>query len=226
MYSGRGVDYRSSFNTRVALSSIYGCIEFINADQIKEGAWHEYTSMIAFPGGEASPYNEDLGIEGMESIREFIRKGGVYLGCCGGAYFTAQESEFGGKYGLPKINKAHLGLYENKVIGPLFGCIAGRVKVIVACADGVSREAFSEGGGVFKEANLLSSTTILGNYQYWGKESNEAAFVKVNYGQGLVFASFVHFESPEVWESWRYWLKEQIDLESHLKNSDLLSLQY
>ncbi|MFN5382632.1 MAG: BPL-N domain-containing protein [Alphaproteobacteria bacterium] len=216
IYDGPGVDYKCFFNTRVALSSIYGGSEYISAEQIKTREWFDYTSMLVIPGGAASPYNEALGSDGMESIREFVEQGGVFLGICAGAYFSAKESEFGGVYKLPYIKKKHLGLYDGKVKGPVFNNLAEKAKIQVLCSDSVIREVFSYGGGFFENAHLLQSITILASYSHINIQGLDAAFAKIEYGQGLAFSSFVHFEYPEVWQSWKAWLKEQIDLEKHV----------
>jgi glutamine amidotransferase-like uncharacterized protein len=215
IYDGPGVDYKCFFNTRVALSSIYGNTEYISASQIKTREWFEYTSMLVIPGGAASPYNEALGSDGMESIREFVKQGGFFLGICAGAYFSAKESEFGGVYKLPQINREHLGLYGGKVKGPIFNNLAEKTKIQVLCDDSVIREVFSYGGGFFENAHLLKSTTILASYHSINIQGN-AAFAKIEYGEGFAFSSFIHFEYPEVWPSWKDWLKEQIDLEKHV----------
>ena len=43
---------------------------------------------ILFPGGPHFPMLEDLGKAGQDKIREFVRGGGGYIGCCGGAYLA------------------------------------------------------------------------------------------------------------------------------------------
>lgn len=46
------------------------------------------------PGGADLPYLDRLGGEGVEAIREFVIRGGSYLGICAGAYFASRRCVF------------------------------------------------------------------------------------------------------------------------------------
>ncbi|MBC8412695.1 MAG: hypothetical protein ISR96_04175 [Nitrospira sp.] len=58
--------------------------ELIRAEDIRKGALDEYP-MLFVPGGWASNKSGALGEKGLDAIRQFVEKGGSYLGFCGGA---------------------------------------------------------------------------------------------------------------------------------------------
>jgi hypothetical protein len=58
--------------------------ELVNAEEIQTGVLDRY-KMLFIPGGWASNKGKDLGDDGMEAIRDFVSRGGNYLGFCGGA---------------------------------------------------------------------------------------------------------------------------------------------
>ncbi|MCX8031085.1 MAG: BPL-N domain-containing protein [Thermodesulfovibrionales bacterium] len=58
--------------------------ELITSEEIKKGLLLNY-NILFVPGGWASNKLKTIGIEGAEEIRSFVKKGGAYLGICGGA---------------------------------------------------------------------------------------------------------------------------------------------
>jgi hypothetical protein len=58
--------------------------EFIRSDDIKNGCLKNY-KVIFVPGGWASNKMKTLGEKGISEIKNFVDKGGNYLGFCGGA---------------------------------------------------------------------------------------------------------------------------------------------
>lgn len=58
--------------------------EFIRSDDIKNGCLKNY-KMLFVPGGWASNKMKTLGEKGISEIKNFVDKGGNYLGFCGGA---------------------------------------------------------------------------------------------------------------------------------------------
>ncbi len=68
-------------------------LERVTAEQIRQGVLANF-DVIAQGGGRASLQAQALGDEGKEKIREFIRKGGGYVGICAGAYLAASDRPF------------------------------------------------------------------------------------------------------------------------------------
>lgn len=63
----------------------------VKAKEIAEGALsgkpdrHGRARLLLVPGGSAGRKARELGLAGREAVRDFVRKGGAYLGFCGGA---------------------------------------------------------------------------------------------------------------------------------------------
>ncbi|GAT35328.1 cyanophycinase [Terrimicrobium sacchariphilum] len=68
-------------------------LERVTADQIRQGVLSNF-DVIAQGGGRASLQAEALGDDGKEKIREFLRKGGGYVGICAGAYLAASDRPY------------------------------------------------------------------------------------------------------------------------------------
>ncbi len=67
-----------------ALSDAELPFDIINVDDLKNGSLDKYC-LLFVPGGWATHKSVRLGKEGAAAIREFVVKGGVYFGVCGGA---------------------------------------------------------------------------------------------------------------------------------------------
>ena len=50
--------------------------------------------VLVMPGGRDKPYQENLSGKGIEIIKNFVKRGGSYLGICAGAYFASDRVEF------------------------------------------------------------------------------------------------------------------------------------
>lgn len=68
-------------------------MERVTAEQIRQGVLVNF-DVLAQGGGRASLQAQALGDEGKEKIREFLRKGGGYVGICAGAYLAASDRPF------------------------------------------------------------------------------------------------------------------------------------
>lgn len=62
-------------------------IETVSGNEIKNGALDDFDILVC-PGGSGSPF-EDLGMNGINKIRDFIRDGGGYFGICAGALYAS-----------------------------------------------------------------------------------------------------------------------------------------
>lgn len=88
MYVDAGVSENGKTNVSNALSdtSRFELTRVIGAD-IRSGILANF-DVIVFPGGSGSGQAGSLMEAGRDSVRSFIRKGGSYLGICGGAYLA------------------------------------------------------------------------------------------------------------------------------------------
>ena len=74
--------------------------------------------MLCMPGAHARGYEDKLHGLGNEKIREFVKRGNVYLGICGGAYYAAEQIIFKGQK-LHIQQKGSLGLFKGIAKGSL-----------------------------------------------------------------------------------------------------------
>lgn len=64
----------------------------ITGDEIRDGKLAD-VDVVVFPGGSASQQSNFLEVEGREKVRNFIAKGGGYLGVCAGAYLATNTKD-------------------------------------------------------------------------------------------------------------------------------------
>ncbi len=148
--------------------------------------------VLVIPGGWA-PYQLDaLGEDGPGVIRDFVKRGGRYLGICAGAYLAADEVEYQGityPYPVDLLDSAaegpvpELPLYPEVVTIRLSATRAGRRR-------GIPRElvCLFQGGCTFEEDPDL---TVLALYP-----DGSPAIVSAPFGRGEVILSGAHFERP------------------------------
>ena len=60
-------------------------VERVHGADVRDGALDRF-DVAVFPGGSGSGQAKSLQPEGRVKVREFVRRGGGYLGICGGAY--------------------------------------------------------------------------------------------------------------------------------------------
>ena len=74
-----------------ALEKMFECmgfeVETVSGSEIRFGALKDFDILVC-PGGSGSPLN-DLGVNGINRIRNFIEDGGGYLGICAGALYAS-----------------------------------------------------------------------------------------------------------------------------------------
>jgi glutamine amidotransferase-like uncharacterized protein len=73
------------------------------------------------PGANMYRYYQNLGSDGMNKIKEYISRGGGYIGICGGAYFAASTCIWRGWSGEQrKYNRMeYLGIFNGTADGPI-----------------------------------------------------------------------------------------------------------
>jgi hypothetical protein len=75
-----------------SLTDLGFTFDLVSAEAIRSGALCSY-QLVAVPGGWASLKSEALGPEGRNEVRRFVRRGGSYLGLCGGAGLALRVDE-------------------------------------------------------------------------------------------------------------------------------------
>ncbi|HWJ72280.1 MAG TPA: BPL-N domain-containing protein [Kaistia sp.] len=84
VYGGGGAPY----NHAASYGELGFDVDFVFPEDILAGALADY-DLLAVPGGGARAMQgqlDPLGEDGCRAIADFVREGGLYLGCCAGAY--------------------------------------------------------------------------------------------------------------------------------------------
>jgi biotin--protein ligase len=123
VYNGEGVSAVSELYLSKRLKQFLPSKDIISvgAEDIISGKIlaKKNTIAIVFPGGHSRFFQKNLGNIGNQKIRDFVHKGGRYLGICGGAYYAASEIEFKGEeLEFPK-RKGGLSLFKGLATGSL-----------------------------------------------------------------------------------------------------------
>ena len=174
-------------------------VKFVDGRMIREGAL-EGCDVYVCPGGYDRQIYRDIGREGAEVIREFIRKGGCYLGTCAGAIFTLNDAK---GYGLSpwkqdptNSNFAHghaqIVMSITKRGSELMGVPASNRFVwywngplmIPAPIEGMKSEVLATYHGDI----LMNTTNLL-------RQAGYPAMVSVEFGKGKMVVSSCH---PEI----------------------------
>jgi hypothetical protein len=87
--AGAGEDSRKTLMTALARDPNI-VVEDITAEEIRAGKLDGY-DVVVQPGGSGGGQGKALGEEGRTKIQEFVKKGGGYLGVCGGAYLATTD---------------------------------------------------------------------------------------------------------------------------------------
>jgi hypothetical protein len=190
--------------------------DIVTAVDIRRGKLKRYR-MIFIPGGWASDKLEALGKEGRENIRQFVEKGGSYLGICGGAGMATED----GLGLLPVVRKPaaervpsfsggiRLACKEhavwNGIDTPDFHAwwpsqlqIAAGDADVLAVYESPGIDAFTadiavEYGEAIGWPELEHSYGILMDP---ARLRGEPAVIAGHYGHGKVILSLIHFDTP------------------------------
>ena len=155
--------------------------------------------ILCIPGGNMFQYAQDLTLEGIEKIRQFVFRGRGYIGICGGAYFTG-ERVFWQENQLPMNS---LGIFPGVTLGPVEEiapypqCTMCKVNIVNRSHPITQLEPDTAWimycyGPMFIPKEGVD-VQILGNYEIL----NRPAMLAFMYGQGRVFNIGVHPELEE-----------------------------
>ncbi len=171
----------------------------INGNDIKTGELtNDKYDIVYFPGGMAYDYFKKIGFGGIKKIRDFVNKGGGYLGICAGAYFASDSVIWEGE----KIDAA-LSLFGGTAIGSLKEIIPWDKYTLTALSikrtNPISKFLASEyktlyyGGPAF----YARSGVIIDTLATWNVYHNAPAIINFEYGKGRVLLSGAHIENEE-----------------------------
>ncbi|MDR3126576.1 MAG: hypothetical protein LBT92_03010 [Rickettsiales bacterium] len=188
-------------------------VGFVTAYDIKYGALEEGCDLLIVGGGIGTrAYEEKLGPKGAGKIREFVRKGGRYLGICAGACYGMKNTHWGFStpkeiidqyspalvegvaYGTIKLDVDH-GIRDGAMDKSLAirmydGTAKSSTVVGLKWSGGKTSKAFYSGGCWFYGPDGAFET--LAGYDFGNYE--KSAVIRASYGRGTVVLSGPHIE--------------------------------
>ena len=172
-------------------------VKFIDAKQLKEQNWQIDASLLVMPGGADLPYVEKLNGEANNLIKNYVANGGKYLGICAGAYYGSAYVEFDKQGEYEVLGARELAFFAGKSIGPIlakydYNSFSGAraAKVNINSNEFDNMHLYYHGGGYFENPEAYDNVSVVGKYH----ENNLAAIIAINYQNGRVILSGVHFE--------------------------------
>lgn len=154
--------------------------------------------IIYIPGGMANFYYKRMQDGGVNSLREFVKNGGGYIGICAGAYFAADSIIWeNGKYNY------NLDLFDGIAYGSIKEIIPWDNYTLTNITLNLDNQlskfqkkqytTLYYGGPAFLPHNN-SNINILAT---WDSFQNKPAIINFKYGEGRVFLTGPHLEIEE-----------------------------
>jgi biotin--protein ligase len=176
----------------------------VHADKIffQGTEWQKDTHLVIFPGGRDSPYHEALKGPGNTQIRDFVQKGGKFLGICAGGYYGSAVIEFEQGSPLEILAMRELKFFPGIARGPAYGvgkfCYQSEEGAQIAklnltlSANPSLSAAYYNGGCVFVNAEKYDTISVIARYA--DIKDQPAAIIKCRVGDGCAILSGVHPE--------------------------------
>ncbi|KAL8812884.1 MAG: hypothetical protein Q9223_000534 [Gallowayella weberi] len=220
VYSGNGSTVESVrhclYSLRRLLSPTYAVITVSGNAIIKE-PWTASCALLVFPGGADLGYCRTLNGEGNRRIRQYVERGGRYLGLCAGGYYGSKRCEFEvGNKTMEVVGNRELAFFPGTCRGCAFsgfiyhseeGTRASQLRTSkVALSKGSVPDVFRSyynGGGVFVDAPKYKShgVEVLASFtEELDVDSGEgsASVVYCEIGDGAALLTSTHPEFAAV----------------------------
>lgn len=204
------------YTLRRLLAPNYAVIP-VNGQMIIQEPWQATCALLVIPGGADMGYCRTLNGEGNQRIKQFVQRGGAYLGFCAGGYYGTRRCEFEvGNKTLEVIGPRELGFYPGTARGCAFkgfvyhsekGARAVDLKVNkTALTTGTVPDIFKSyynGGGVFVDAAKYQDqgVEVLASYTQEldvdpGEGAAAVVYCKVGEGRALLTGPHPEFVFP------------------------------
>ncbi|XP_046573749.1 biotin--protein ligase-like [Haliotis rubra] len=123
VYHGEGAEVKCRkqlfASLKEAVDETY-TVAYIKPADIIEGHWVKDAALLAIGGGYDLGLIRALGASGIKIIRNYVLKGGAYLGLCSGGYFGCDFIEFDKCGPLEVCGERHLKFFPGLCEGPVF----------------------------------------------------------------------------------------------------------
>lgn len=177
-------------------------VETIDPEKVTRGDWQRKAKLFVMPGGADIPYGAALNGKGNANIKNFVNKGGAYLGICAGAYYGSESIEFAKGTCLEVVGKRELAFFPGLSVGPFLavydyasfsGARAATLADAMESHGAMKPVVYYNGGGYFQNAEKHKNVRVLWRYDDPERPA-EAAIIRIQQGHGVAVLSGVHFE--------------------------------
>lgn len=178
-------------------------VRSICASDVIAGEWTKDAAAFVMPGGRDVPYAEKLNGQGNENIKDFVSKGGCYIGLCAGAYYGSAEIMFDRGGSLEISGKRELAFFPGVAEGPLlpfsYASRSGAriLELKTENQESPNLKSYYNGGCFFKPYECDASTSqpefdVLA--RTLDEHGNKPVTVHIPYDEGHVLLSGAHIE--------------------------------
>ncbi|KAK6341754.1 biotin holocarboxylase synthetase, variant 2 [Orbilia brochopaga] len=215
VYSGPGTTAElvsHCLHTLRRFLSPYYAVTPITAETICKGQWLSNCALLCLPGGADLGYCKALNGTGNQHIKQYVRRGGKFIGFCAGAYFASASVEFerGDQY-LEVTGPRELGFFPASCKGAAFkgfqynseagarACTLNVTEKLISMGSPPNLANYYNGGGVFVNAERFAGQgiEILARYNespHLDAEDGNAAAIGCRIGAGFALLIGTHPE--------------------------------
>lgn len=94
-------------------------VAFVNAKELMAGELTPETDLFVMPGGASRYKSAKLSGQGNKLIKEYVAKGGKYLGICAGAYFACNTTHWAKDQPYEIVSHSELRFFPGLAEGPI-----------------------------------------------------------------------------------------------------------
>lgn len=170
----------------------------IYAVDLNTDIWNKQADAILFPGGYSYNYQLAISLAAVDSIRNYVAKGGGYIGICAGAYFASKTVAWEGE-----SYPYELGLFDGTATGSL-NYVAPWPSYVMTDVKLNKNNSITQnkpnkisvlyyGGPIFTPNSGVEIDTIA----TWNSADNTPAIINFEYEKGRVLLLGPHLEVEE-----------------------------
>lgn len=183
-------------------------IREVSAEEIRQGILKEL-DVLVHPGGSGSKQGKSLGKEGREAVREFVRRGGGYLGICAGAYLATNDYDWSlALIDAKVLDRRHWNRGNGEVViqlseagKELFEEKSDEVAILYFQGPLLARREWDNEDVPDYESLAIYKTEIAEKGAPKGVMRGTTAIARAEFGKGRVFCFSPHPEKTEGLES-------------------------
>lgn len=191
VWAGKGACEDGCYTATAKMAKMAGFqVQLVTTENFSQELLDKATIWLQ-PGGNAIEVSNDFGPHRMQMLRDFVARGGRYVGFCAGAFFSdAWVDDFNTVPGLG-ITPVVTADFSKEALG------SDEVILDVNWAGRMRHIYFNE-GGTFKLETYTPDVKVFAHYQTEGLPGLPAAWENT-FGQGRVVVTGTHPEAPPKW---------------------------